>query len=134
MPANSCPKNKPGGAAFASKPNLQGQSVLPVPQRSTAAHRGIQRHSRNRLSAGYPGADEQYLSESYKVKQENPALELKVDIYNINYEKVPEIIARSKRVNTSNMKYKMLEVCWKKFSLTNRVRGLFPTFLHFQRL
>ena len=45
------------------------------------------------------------------MKQENPALELKVDIYNINYEKVPEIIARSKRVNTSNMKYKMLEVC-----------------------
>ncbi len=82
----------------------------------------------------YPEHGEQYLSESYKVKQENPALELKVDIYNINYEKAPEIIARSKRVNTSNMKYKMLEVCWKKFSLTNRVRGLFPTFLHFQRL
>ena len=68
------------------------------------------------------------------MKQENPALELKVDIYNINYEKVPEIIARSKRVNTSNMKYKMLEVCWKKSASTNRVRELFPTFLRFQRL
>ena len=45
------------------------------------------------------------------MKQENPALELKVDIYNINYEKAPEITAGSKRVNTSNMKYKMLEVC-----------------------
>ena len=44
----------------------------------------------------YPEHGEQYLSESYKVKQENPALELKVDIYNINYEKAPEIIARSK--------------------------------------
>ena len=33
------------------------------------------------------------------MKQENPALELKVDIYNINYEKAPEIIARSKSLN-----------------------------------
>ena len=47
----------------------------------------------------YPEHGEQYLSESYKVKQENPALELKVDIYNINYEKAPEIIARSKSLN-----------------------------------
>ena len=47
----------------------------------------------------YPEHGEQYLSESYKVKQENLALELKVDIYNINYEKAPEIIARSKSLN-----------------------------------
>ena len=45
--------------------------------------------------ADYPEYSVQKLSESFKVEQENPALELKVEVYNINYAKSPELIERS---------------------------------------
>ena len=37
----------------------------------------------------------QYLSESFMVQEESPALELRVDVYNINYEKEPQVIEKS---------------------------------------
>ena len=45
--------------------------------------------------ADYPEYSVQKLSDSFKVEQENPALELKVEVYNINYEKSPELIEHS---------------------------------------
>jgi predicted transposase/invertase (TIGR01784 family) len=50
----------------------------------------------------YNGADEfpehevQYLSEAFAVQEESPMLQLKVDIYNINYNKSPQLIQKSK--------------------------------------
>ena len=45
--------------------------------------------------ADYPEYSIQKLSDSFKVEQENPALELKVEVYNINYDKASELIQRS---------------------------------------
>ena len=44
----------------------------------------------------YPEYGEQKLSDSFIFQQENPQLELKIDIYNINYEVNAEIVRRSK--------------------------------------
>ena len=44
----------------------------------------------------YPEHGVQKLSDSFVFQQENPQLELKVDIYNINYEMNAEIVQRSK--------------------------------------
>ena len=44
----------------------------------------------------YPEYGEQKLSDSFIFQQENPQLELKIDIYNINYEMNAEIVRRSK--------------------------------------
>ncbi len=44
----------------------------------------------------YPEQGEQKLSDSFIFQQENPQLELKIDIYNINYEVNAEIVKRSK--------------------------------------
>ena len=45
--------------------------------------------------ADYPEYSVQKLSDSFKIEQENPALELKVEVYNINYAKSPELIQHS---------------------------------------
>lgn len=47
----------------------------------------------------YPERSTQKLSDSFVFQQENPQLELKVDIYNINYEVNTEIVQRSKSLN-----------------------------------
>ena len=47
----------------------------------------------------YPEHGVQKLSDSFVFQQENPQLELKVDIYNINYEVKTEIVQRSKSLN-----------------------------------
>lgn len=47
----------------------------------------------------YPEHGVQKLSDSFVFQQENPQLELKVDIYNINYEVNTEIVQRSKSLN-----------------------------------
>ena len=49
--------------------------------------------------ADYPEYSVQKLSDSFKVEQENPALELKVEVYNINYTKSPELIKHSESLN-----------------------------------
>ena len=46
-----------------------------------------------------PEYSEQKLSDSFIVEQENPQLELKVSIYNINYEMNAEIVQKSKSLN-----------------------------------
>ena len=45
----------------------------------------------------YPEQGEQKLSDSFIFQKENPQLELKIDIYNINYEVNAEIVKRSKK-------------------------------------
>ena len=47
----------------------------------------------------FPEYAEQKLSDSYLMRQENPQLELKVNIYNINYEVNAEIVQKSKSLN-----------------------------------
>jgi len=47
----------------------------------------------------FPEYMEQKLSDNYIVEQENPQLELKVNIYNINYEMNAEIVQRSKSLS-----------------------------------
>ena len=47
----------------------------------------------------YPEHGVQKLSDSFVFQQENPQLELKVDIYNINYEVNAEIVRRSRSLN-----------------------------------
>jgi predicted transposase/invertase (TIGR01784 family) len=47
----------------------------------------------------FPEHEVQKLSDSFIVEQENPQLELKVDIYNINYEVNAEIVQNSKSLN-----------------------------------
>ena len=47
----------------------------------------------------FPKYAEQKLSDSYMIEQENPQLELKVKIYNINYEVNAEIVQKSKSLN-----------------------------------
>ena len=47
----------------------------------------------------FPEYAEQKLSDSYMIEQENPQLELKVKIYNINYEANAEIVQKSKSLN-----------------------------------
>ena len=48
--------------------------------------------------APYPEHNVQYLSQSYMVKEEYPALELKVDVYNINYREDSELLQKSKHL------------------------------------
>ena len=47
----------------------------------------------------FPEYTEQKLSDSYVIQQENPQLELKVSIYNINYEVNSELVQNSKSLN-----------------------------------
>ncbi|MBR5319989.1 MAG: Rpn family recombination-promoting nuclease/putative transposase [Peptococcaceae bacterium] len=47
----------------------------------------------------YPEHGVQKLSDSFVFQQENPQLELKIDIYNINYEVNAEIVRRSRSLN-----------------------------------
>ena len=47
-------------------------------------------------TAPYPEHTVQYLSESFLMQEENPALELKVDVYNINYKKTSELLQKSR--------------------------------------
>ena len=47
----------------------------------------------------FPEYAVQKLSDNYIVEQENPQLELKIDIYNINYETNAEIVQRSQSLN-----------------------------------
>ena len=47
----------------------------------------------------FPEHEVQKLSDSFIVEQENPQLELKVNIYNINYEVNAEIVQKSKSLN-----------------------------------
>jgi hypothetical protein len=47
----------------------------------------------------FPEHEIQKLSDSFIVEQENPQLELKVNIYNINYEVNAEIVQNSKSLN-----------------------------------
>jgi hypothetical protein len=47
----------------------------------------------------FPEHEIQKLSDSFIVEQENPQLELKVNIYNINYEVNAEIVQKSKSLN-----------------------------------
>ena len=47
----------------------------------------------------FPEHEVQKLSDSFIVEQENPQLELKVNIYNINYEVNAEIVQNSKSLN-----------------------------------
>ena len=47
----------------------------------------------------YPEHSVQKLSDSFVFQQENPQLELKIDIYNINYEVNAEIVRRSRSLN-----------------------------------
>jgi len=47
----------------------------------------------------FPEYAEQKLSDSYMTEQENPALELNVSIYNINYEVNAEVVQKSKSLN-----------------------------------
>ena len=45
----------------------------------------------------------QYLSESFLVQEENPALELRVDVYNINYETASQVIEKSESLRDYSM-------------------------------
>ena len=65
------------------------QVKIPVPQ-------FIVLYNGNEL---FPEYSEQKLSDSFLMEQENPALELKVSIYNINYEVNAEIVQKSKSLN-----------------------------------
>ena len=49
--------------------------------------------------APYPEHSEQYLSQSFLVKEDYPALELKVDVYNINYGENNKLLQKSKHLN-----------------------------------
>ena len=46
----------------------------------------------------YPEHEVQYLSQSFMVQEENPALELKVDVYNINYREENEFLQKSRHL------------------------------------
>ncbi len=48
--------------------------------------------------APYPAHTAQYLSQSFMVQEETPVLELKVDVYNINYEENSELLQKSKHL------------------------------------
>ena len=61
----------------------------------------------------YPEHTVQYLSESFLIQEKEPALELSVDVYNINYEKTPQVIEKSE-----SLKNYSLFVC-----LVNRERN-----------
>ena len=50
----------------------------------------------------FPEYAEQKLSDSYLIQQENPQLELKVSIYNINYEVNSELVRNSKSLSESS--------------------------------
>ncbi len=50
-------------------------------------------------SEPFPEHAVQKLSDSYMIEQENPQLELKIDIYNINYEANAEIVRKSRSLN-----------------------------------
>ena len=58
----------------------------------------------------YPEHQEQWLSQSFIVEEDSPVLELKVDIYNINYNQSSQLIQKSKSLKEYSLFVHMVNV------------------------